>query len=99
MVKQDKIWKSYFDEISIEVWEDDTYFVAAFQDGNAIRLDIHRKDWKDGITWDELQNIKDECGYSDKDAIEFYPAKDAIINNGHFRHLYIFNDPLPLIRR
>jgi hypothetical protein len=99
LVKQDKIWKSYFDEISIGVWEDDTYFVAGFQDGNTIRLDIHRKDWKDGITWDELQRIKDECGYSDKDAVEFYPAKDAIINNGNFRHLYIFNDHLPLIRR
>lgn len=99
MVKTDKLWQSYFGEHSIGVWEDDTYFVAGFQDKNTIRLDIHRKDWKDGITWDELQRIKDECGYSDKDAVEFYPAKDAIINNGNFRHLYIFEDKLPLIRR
>ena len=99
MVKQDKLWQSYFGEHSIGVWEDDTYLVAAFQDQNTIRLDIQRKDLKDGITWDELQHIKDECGYSDKDAVEFYPAKDAIINNGNFRHLYIFQDKLPLIRR
>ena len=54
---------------------------------------------KDGITWDEIQRIKDECGFEDKDAIEFYPAKSNVLNNGNFRHIYIFDEQLPLIRR
>lgn len=99
MVKSNKLWQSYFGEHSIGVWEDDTYFAAAFKEGDIIRLDLHRKDNKDGITWDEIQRIKDLCGFEDKDAIEFYPAKNDVLNNGNFRHIYIFNEKLPLIRR
>lgn len=99
MVKVDTLWQSYFGEHSIGVWEDDTYFVAAFKEGDVTRLDLHRKDLESGITWDEIQRIKDECGFEDNDAIEFYPAKKDILNNGNFRHIYIFNEKLPLIRR
>ncbi len=92
-------WLSYFGEPSIGAWESDTFCAAAFRDQNTVRLDIFRKDLKDGITWDELHNIKNECGFSDKDAIEFFPAEDSVINTGNYRHLYIFDDKLPLIRR
>ena len=93
------LWTSYFGELSIGAWESDVYKAAAFKDRNAIRLDIFRKDMKDGITWDELQAIKAACGYGDRDAVEFYPADDAVINTGNYRHLYIFDEKLPLIRR
>lgn len=99
MVKSNKQFNSYFGEPSIGAWEDKDFVVAAFKDGETIRLDFHRKDWKDGITWDEIQYIKDSCGFEDFDAIEFYPAKKDILNNANFRHIYIFKDKLPLIRR
>lgn len=92
----DKHWISYFGEPSIGVWEDETYFVAGFEDNGRIRLDIQRKDGLDGIGWDDLQAIKNDCGYADKDAIEFYPRQDKVINNANFRHLYIYTIPLDI---
>ena len=99
MTKQEELWISYFGEYSIGVWRNKDFMAVAFQEPNCIRLDIKRNDDKDGITWDELQKIKNECGFEDKDAIEFYPAEKDVINNGNFRHIYIFDDKLPLIRR
>jgi hypothetical protein len=92
-------WLSYFGEPSIGVWESEVYRAVAFQDQQTIRLDIQRKDEQDGITWDELQRIKNECGFADKDAVEFYPAQSDVLNTANYRHLYIFENKLPLIRR
>ena len=99
MIKLDEQFTSYFGEPSIGAWRSDTYEVAAFQDQNAVRLDIARIDEKDGITWDELQRIKSECGYGDNDAIEFYPKDSNVINTANIRHLYVFDSDLNLIRR
>lgn len=90
---------SYFGEPSIGFWESDSFFAAAFQDGDAIRLDIVRRDLTDGVTWDELRGVKNACGFADMDAIEFYPREADVINTGNVRHLYIFKTKLPLIRR
>jgi hypothetical protein len=90
---------SYFYEPSIAIWESGKFKVYAFKDGQAVRLDIERKDKKDGITWDELQQIKNDCGFANCDAVEFYPAEMDVINTGNLRHLYVFFEKLPLIRR
>lgn len=90
---------SYFGEPSVGAWEDDEYLVYGFQDQFTLRLDIGRKDGKDGIKWDDLQRIKADCGFSHCDAVEFYPSKVDVINTGNWRHLYVFFDKLPLIRR
>ena len=90
---------SYFGEPSVAIWENDEYKVYAFQDGFSLRLDIGRKDGKDGIKWDDLQRIKADCGFGHCDAVEFYPSESDVINTGNWRHLYVFFDKLPLIRR
>lgn len=92
-------WLSYFGEASVGAWESDEFGAAAFRDGEATRLDIFRKDMKDGITWDQLRAIKNECGFADLDAVEFFPAEKDVINTGNYRHLYIFKEKLPLVRR
>lgn len=99
MLAQAYKWKSYFGEHSIGVWEDETYFAAAFQEKTCIRLDIQRKDERSGLTWDDLRQIKNECGFSDYDGIEFYPRENDVLNTGNFRHLYLFSEALPLIIR
>lgn len=91
--------QSYFGEPSLAVWESDIFIAGAFNDNGVVRLDVRRKDLKDGITWDELQEIKDACGFQDCDAVEFYPRKQDILNTGTARHLYIFSERLPMIRR
>lgn len=99
MVKVDREQKSCFGEIAIGVWESADFLAAAFQDAGAIRLSVIRQDMKDGIGWDELQRIKSECGFGDRDAVEFYPRDADVLNTGNLRHLYIMDEKLPLIRR
>ena len=99
MKKIELMQKSVFGEDAIGVWQDADFYAAAFQEPLAIRLDIVRHDMKDGITWDQLREIKKSCGYGDMDAVEFYPSEKDIINTGNVRHLYIFNVALPIILR
>lgn len=49
--------------------------------------------WKDGISWEELQRIKRECGYGDRDAVEVYPSDADVVNVANMRHLWILADP------
>ena len=91
--------KSYFGEDSVGCWESDLYNVYAFLDNGTIRLDIEKKDKKDGIKWEELQQIKSDCGFGEFDAVELYPSNKDVINTANWRHLYIFLSSLPLVRR
>ena len=95
----DAVAVSYFGEPLFKLWESDEFLVGSFFDQGVLRMDIKRKDEKDGITWDELQRIKGECGYADKDAVEFYPAEQDVINTGNWRHIYVFNERIPLVRK
>lgn len=88
------------------VWRSRYFLCQGFHEGSAdapvIRLSINRCEldeatgrWKDGITWDELQQIKRECGFGNSEAVEIYPADDDIVNVGNLRHLWIMVDKLP----
>lgn len=50
--------------------------------------------WVDGITWDELQRLKTECGYGDFDAVEVYPCNRDIVNVANLRHLWVLDEKL-----
>lgn len=64
-----------------------------------VRLSINRtaldgERWQDGITWEELQRLKRECGYGDSGAIEIYPADTDVVNVANMRHLWIMAEPV-----
>jgi hypothetical protein len=48
--------------------------------------------WVDGITWDELQQVKAACGYADHDALELYPIAADVVNVANLRHLWVMRD-------
>lgn len=48
--------------------------------------------WIDGITWDELMEIKRQCGFGDRLAVEIYPPDEHIVNVANMRHLFICNE-------
>ncbi len=56
--------------------------------GRIRHLKICRADNKDGITWDQLQYLKNEALGKDACAIEFYPPEDELINDVNIRHLW-----------
>lgn len=69
-----------------------------------VRLSICRAavsgdNWTDGITWNELQHIKHECGYGDRDAIEIYPADVDVVNVANMRHLWVMLEKVPFAWR
>jgi hypothetical protein len=51
--------------------------------------------WQDGISWDELQQIKRECGFNDHAAVEIYPRDIDVVNVANMRHLWILSEPPP----
>jgi hypothetical protein len=71
------------------------------QEGLPYRLSICRtqvnaqeKRWSDGITWDEIQQLKREAGYGNIDAVEIYPADNDIVNIANMRHIFLMAQPL-----
>ena len=63
---------------------------------DVVRLSINRTTlgangrWDENITWDDLQRLKREAGYGDKDAVEVFPADVDVVNVANMRHLWVF---------
>lgn len=53
----------------------------------------------DGISWDDLQRLKSECGRGDREAVELYPRDRDVVNVGNLRHLWVVKDGLPFAWR
>lgn len=76
------------------IWRSRDYFAQLYFDRNGYtRLSVNRVqrrngDWKDGITWDELQRVKQET-VGDAWAVEIYPPHDQLVNEFNIRHLWI----------
>lgn len=80
-----------------EVWRSRDYLVQVFAEGNQIcRLSICKSDigkdghWVDGLSWDELQSIKNAIGFAEQDAVEAYPRERDVVNVANLRHLWVF---------
>lgn len=89
----------------IKAFRNRKFELQIFRERCGVRLSICRTSidrkgaWLDGITWDELQHVKNECGYFDRDAIEVYPAQKDIVNVANMRHLWILDEPLDFVWR
>ncbi len=87
-----------------EVWQS-AGFVVQIQDelDGVERMSVNRSllnaegEWEDGITWDEMQEIKRQCGRGDKCAIEIFPPDVSEVNDHNIRHLWVLKDPPPFM--
>ena len=57
-------------------------------------IDAQAGRWVDGITWDQLQDIKAQCGYADHDAVEVYPTARDGVNVANMRHQWVMREML-----
>lgn len=69
-----------------------------------VRLSVNRTTlagnrWDENITWDQLQWIKAQCGYPERDAVEVYPPTWDIVNVANMRHLWVLEGYLPFAWR
>lgn len=93
-------WPSGYSSKLIKVWRSRGFLVQAFDEGNAIRLSVNRTTlgdngrWVENITWDELQELKRQCGFADWYAIEVYPRDKDVVNVANMRHLWVLQEPL-----
>lgn len=105
LVKVDeRLWPSRPNGLK-EVWRSRRFLVQVYQENDGVeRLTISRttalyNDWKDGISWDDMQQIKYECGRGDKDALEVFPAEKDVVRVANMRHLWVFPDQIPFVWR
>ncbi|MBD1554274.1 DUF7694 domain-containing protein [Pseudomonas typographi] len=84
----------------IEVWRSRAFLVQVFDEANGYqRMSICRtahngQSWADQVTWEELMQLKRECGRGDRDAVEVFPADQDIVNVANMRHLFFPPEPL-----
>ena len=89
---------------SIKAWRNKHFLVQLFEDSGTLRLSVNRTDvkgfrsdnspvWKDGISWDELQDIKTQVGYGDRWAVELFPPNSEVVNVSNMRHLWLLPEP------
>lgn len=87
-----------FDPKRLEVWRSNKFLAQVFAEGEVLRVSVSRVvlssgvRWQDGISWDELQQVKREIGRGDKWAVELYPADSDLVNVANMRHLWLLSD-------
>lgn len=52
--------------------------------------------WEEGLSWEELQQVKREIGFGDWYGVEIYPRDRDIVNVANLRHLWILAAPLSI---
>ncbi|HEX8594203.1 MAG TPA: hypothetical protein VF682_13125 [Pseudomonas sp.] len=93
-------WPEIHSPHLIEVWRSRSFLVQVYTEpGDFQRMSvcrtIHNGDtWADQVTWDELMQLKRECGRGDKDALEVFPADADIVNVANMRHLFFPPGPV-----
>ena len=51
------------------------------------------------IAWEDLQQVKSECGFGGLDAVEVYPRDADVVNVANMRHLWLLPEPSALVWR
>ncbi len=89
-------WPEYRPRSLIRVWRSSRFLVQQHVATHPalFRLSIARTKlnggrWEDGISWDELQDIKNEIGFRDFCAVEIFPPEDDKVDVANMRHLWI----------
>lgn len=91
----------------VKVWRSRHFLAVLYQEPRKVnlRLSVSRTTLRDdgrfmdGITWDELQSVKSECGYGDCDAVELYPRDCDVVNVSNMRHLWLLPGLAPFAWR
>lgn len=77
--------------VPIEVWCSRFYLAQVFDVSGhpgIVRMTVCRTDRHEGISWDELQQIKKEIGRGDQWAVEVFPSELHVVDVAHMRHLW-----------
>ncbi len=80
-----------------EVWRSKKFTVMVWNVPADTKISIQRNEWNpstrryaDGITWDEIMEIKRDIGLGESTGVEFFPADTDVINIANVRHIWFF---------
>lgn len=76
-----------------QLFLNDKYQVAVFDDGEIIHLSIKRIDREPIHDWRELQQIKNMLVGEEHEAVEIYPKESRLVDTANQYHLWVFADP------
>ena len=86
------------DEVK-EIYRNKQFLVIIFACGNGLKITVSRNEYdyktkrqKGNISWDELQQIKNDIGYSEHTFVEFFPKESELIDIDSVRHLWLVID-------
>lgn len=88
-----------------ELWRSRDFLVQIYKENDdverlsVIRTKVEGDRFVDGISWEDLQRLKRECGRGDRDAVEIFPADKDIVNVANMRHLWVLPYPFDLAWR
>lgn len=83
--------------VPMRTWRSTRFIAVLYDEGpkKPHRLTVNRAaidstgQFVDGLTWDELMQVKRECGFDKRDALELYPSDASVVNVSNMRHLWI----------
>jgi hypothetical protein len=90
----------------VKVFRSRMLIVQVFEEAKGlIRISVNRTEierhpdppgwrFRDGLTWEMLQEIKNSIGYADSDALEIYPSNIDEVNVANMRHLWVTPAPI-----
>lgn len=81
----------------IGAWRSCDFLVQVVHENQSgyLRISVNRSaldengGWRQDISWDELQHIKNSIGYADRTAVEVYPPVQRTVNVANMRHLFL----------
>lgn len=84
---------------ALRVWESKDYLAVLYEQPDGYRrlsVNCTRKnaqgEWRDGITWDELYRVKNECLGLETWCVEVYPADSELVRDSNIRHLFVMDE-------
>ncbi|MAF05117.1 hypothetical protein [Herbaspirillum sp.] len=90
----------------VRVWRSKRFLVQEFNEADGVvRLSCIRSmlgpdgHWLADISWDEIQVLKAEAGYGNRDAVEIYPPDWDLVRVANMRHLWVLPYKLPFVWR
>lgn len=83
-------FNTVFGEEVAAAWVSEEFSAALVPQGGVWRLTIARTDGAAApMSWEELMQVKRDCGFGNFDALEVYPRDEDIFNTANLRHLYL----------
>lgn len=76
-----------------DMFMNDIYTVARYEDGSIIHLSIKRNDRECIHDWRDLQEIKNQLVGEENEGVELYPAESRVVDLANQYHLWVFKDP------